>query len=156
MPGCLMAAVRHNRPTIIVYGGTIQPGQRTVDCPALGYKKGDDMTAVDAFESFGTCSIDLSPPVNSPSDQTIFRRIHCGQDLGRRAIRRRTPLVPWPRCMRWYVHVRAHSYIFVFTAIYLAIMNLERTRCPARSKSSECRSLTRLLHLLSIKVRLNS
>lgn len=24
MPGVLMAAVRHNRPTIIVYGGTIQ------------------------------------------------------------------------------------------------------------------------------------
>ncbi|KAI0696704.1 dihydroxy-acid dehydratase [Cytidiella melzeri] len=53
MPGTLMAAVRHNRPTIIVYGGTIQPGVRTVDCPALGYKKGDDMTAVDAFESYG-------------------------------------------------------------------------------------------------------
>jgi dihydroxy-acid dehydratase len=48
-----MAAVRHNRPTIIVYGGTIQPGQRHVDCPALGFKKGDDMTAVDAFESYG-------------------------------------------------------------------------------------------------------
>ena len=28
MPGCFMAAVRHNRPTIIVYGGTIQPGAR--------------------------------------------------------------------------------------------------------------------------------
>jgi dihydroxyacid dehydratase/phosphogluconate dehydratase len=23
-----MAAVRHNRPTVIVYGGTIQPGER--------------------------------------------------------------------------------------------------------------------------------
>lgn len=53
MPGCLMAAVRHNRPTVIVYGGTIQPGVRNVDCPALGYKKGEDMTAVDAFESYG-------------------------------------------------------------------------------------------------------
>lgn len=53
MPGCLMAAVRHNRPTIIVYGGTIQPGTRHVDCPAFGAKKGDDMTAVDAFESYG-------------------------------------------------------------------------------------------------------
>ncbi|KAK7685189.1 hypothetical protein QCA50_011552 [Cerrena zonata] len=57
MPGCLMAAVRHNRPTIIVYGGTIQPGVRTVDCPALGYKKGQDMTAVDAFESFGAFTV---------------------------------------------------------------------------------------------------
>lgn len=30
MPGCFMAAARHNRPTIIVYGGTIQPGVRQV------------------------------------------------------------------------------------------------------------------------------
>ncbi|PSS38029.1 hypothetical protein PHLCEN_2v114 [Hermanssonia centrifuga] len=57
MPGCLMAAARHNRPTIIVYGGTIQPGVRHVDCPALGYKKGDDMTAVDAFESYGAFAV---------------------------------------------------------------------------------------------------
>ena len=28
MPGCFMAAVRHNRPTVIVYGGTIQAGVR--------------------------------------------------------------------------------------------------------------------------------
>jgi dihydroxy-acid dehydratase len=28
MPGCFIAAVRHNRPTIIVYGGTIQAGVR--------------------------------------------------------------------------------------------------------------------------------
>jgi hypothetical protein len=30
MPGCFMAAARHNRPTIIVYGGTIQAGTRHV------------------------------------------------------------------------------------------------------------------------------
>jgi len=30
MPGCFMAAARHNRPTIIVYGGTIQAGIRHV------------------------------------------------------------------------------------------------------------------------------
>ena len=30
MPGCFMAAVRHNRPTIIIYGGTIQPGVRYI------------------------------------------------------------------------------------------------------------------------------
>ncbi|KAK7005663.1 dihydroxy-acid dehydratase [Favolaschia claudopus] len=40
MPGCLIAAARHNRPTVIVYGGTIQAGRRHVDCPAMGYKKG--------------------------------------------------------------------------------------------------------------------
>jgi len=49
--------VRFNRPTVIVYGGTIQPGVRKVDCPALGYKKGDNMTAVDAFESFGAFTV---------------------------------------------------------------------------------------------------
>lgn len=48
-----MAAVRHNRPTIIVYGGTIQHGVRRVDCPALGHKTGDDMNVSDAFESYG-------------------------------------------------------------------------------------------------------
>lgn len=53
MPGCAMAAVRHNRPTILVYGGTIQPGIRHQDCPALGYKKGDTVNISDAFESFG-------------------------------------------------------------------------------------------------------
>ena len=53
MPGCAMAAARHNRPTIIIYGGTIQVGERHVDCPAMGYKKGDSVNISDAFESYG-------------------------------------------------------------------------------------------------------
>ena len=53
MPGCLMAAVRHNRPTIIVYGGTIQAGVRHLDCPAMGKTKGSPVNISDAFESFG-------------------------------------------------------------------------------------------------------
>lgn len=53
MPGCFMAAVRHNRPTIIIYGGTIQAGKLHGDCPSLGLKKGDDITIGDAFESWG-------------------------------------------------------------------------------------------------------
>ncbi|RDX41797.1 dihydroxy-acid and 6-phosphogluconate dehydratase [Lentinus brumalis] len=53
MPGCVIAAVRHNRPTIMVYGGTIRPGVRKVDCPALGFKAGDNMNIADAFESYG-------------------------------------------------------------------------------------------------------
>ncbi|THH19601.1 hypothetical protein EUX98_g8740 [Antrodiella citrinella] len=57
MPACVMAAVRINRPTIIVYGGTIQPGVREVDCPAFGAKKGENMTAVDAFESYGAFTV---------------------------------------------------------------------------------------------------
>ncbi|KAI0746070.1 dihydroxy-acid dehydratase [Earliella scabrosa] len=53
MPGCVMAAARHNRPTVIVYGGTIQPGVRQVDCPSMGFKKGENMNIADAFESYG-------------------------------------------------------------------------------------------------------
>jgi hypothetical protein len=54
MPGALIAAVRHNRPTIIVYGGTIQVGTRHADCPSMGYKKGGTVNVSDAFESYGT------------------------------------------------------------------------------------------------------
>ncbi|KNZ77102.1 Dihydroxy-acid dehydratase [Termitomyces sp. J132] len=57
MPGCLMAAVRHNRPTIIIYGGTIQAGTRHVDCPSMGYKKGGTVNISDAFESFGAFTV---------------------------------------------------------------------------------------------------
>jgi len=53
MPGCFMAAVRHNRPTIIVYGGTIAAGVRHVDCPSMGYKEGGTVNISDAFESYG-------------------------------------------------------------------------------------------------------
>lgn len=48
-----MAAVRHNKPTIIVYGGTIRSGKRTVDCEAFGAKAGDALNIGDAFESYG-------------------------------------------------------------------------------------------------------
>lgn len=57
MPGCFMAAVRHNRPTIIVYGGTIQPGIRHVDCPSLGKVKGGTVNISDAFESYGAFAV---------------------------------------------------------------------------------------------------
>lgn len=42
-----------NRPTVIIYGGTIQAGVRHVDCPALGFKKGDPVNIGEAFESYG-------------------------------------------------------------------------------------------------------
>ncbi|KAK7035449.1 hypothetical protein VNI00_011742 [Paramarasmius palmivorus] len=57
MPGCFMAAARHNRPTIIVYGGTIKAGTRHVDCPSMGYKKGEPVNISDAFESFGAFTV---------------------------------------------------------------------------------------------------
>jgi len=54
MPGCAIAAFRMNKPTVIIYGGTIQAGVRHVDCPALGFKKGDPVNIGEAFESYGT------------------------------------------------------------------------------------------------------
>ncbi|KAF9010569.1 dihydroxy-acid dehydratase [Cyathus striatus] len=57
MPGCFMAAARHNRPTIIVYGGTIQPGVRHVDCPSMGKLKGGSVNISDAFESYGAFTV---------------------------------------------------------------------------------------------------
>ena len=51
-----MAAVRHNRPTIIVFGGTIQAGVRTLDCEPMGYKAGDPVNIGDTFEAWGAFS----------------------------------------------------------------------------------------------------
>jgi dihydroxy-acid dehydratase len=42
-PGCLMAAMRHNRPTIVVWGGTIMPGIMSRDVEGMRLKKGDKM-----------------------------------------------------------------------------------------------------------------
>ncbi|KAF9469876.1 dihydroxy-acid/6-phosphogluconate dehydratase [Collybia nuda] len=57
MPGCFMAAARHNRPTIIVYGGTIQAGVRHIDCPSMGFQKGGTVNISDAFESYGAYAV---------------------------------------------------------------------------------------------------
>src|SRR6195952_5352178 len=43
MPGCIMAMGRLNRPSIMVYGGTIKPG----------HWKGEDLNIVSAFEALG-------------------------------------------------------------------------------------------------------
>ena len=48
MPGCVMAMARVNRPALMVYGGTIQPG-------CLGDKKLD---IVSAFQSYGQYLVD--------------------------------------------------------------------------------------------------
>ncbi|KAI6131690.1 dihydroxy-acid and 6-phosphogluconate dehydratase [Pisolithus croceorrhizus] len=59
MPGVVMAAVRHNRPTIVVYGGTIGVGTRHLDCPSMGFKKGGPVNISDAFESYGAYTVGL-------------------------------------------------------------------------------------------------
>ena len=45
MPGVLIAMGRLNRPSIMVYGGTIRPGTSSLT--------GADLNIVDAFQSFG-------------------------------------------------------------------------------------------------------
>src|SRR5205809_6065977 len=46
MPGCLIAMGRHNRPSLMVYGGTIRPGQ--------GKCGQGDLDIVSAFQSYGS------------------------------------------------------------------------------------------------------
>ncbi len=43
MPGCLMAMARLNRPSLMVYGGTIKPG----------HSRGESLDIVSAFQSYG-------------------------------------------------------------------------------------------------------
>ena len=43
MPGCLIAMGRLNRPSLMVYGGTIKPG----------YHKNDKVDIISAFQSYG-------------------------------------------------------------------------------------------------------
>jgi dihydroxy-acid dehydratase len=45
MPGCVMAMARLNRPSIMVYGGTIRAGKQ----PSTG----DSLDIVSAFQSYG-------------------------------------------------------------------------------------------------------
>lgn len=44
MPGCLIAMARLNRPSLIIYGGTIKPGHN---------KKGETLDVVSAFQCYG-------------------------------------------------------------------------------------------------------
>ncbi|MDH4134020.1 MAG: dihydroxy-acid dehydratase, partial [Gammaproteobacteria bacterium] len=44
MPGCLIAMGRLNRPSLMIYGGTIKPGHS---------KKGETLDVVSAFQSYG-------------------------------------------------------------------------------------------------------
>ena len=47
MPGCIIAMGRLNRPSIMVYGGTIRAGHSTLDKP------GQILDIVSAFQSYG-------------------------------------------------------------------------------------------------------
>lgn len=45
MPGTLMAMARLNRPSLMIYGGTIKPGHSRMD--------GSVLDIVSAFQSYG-------------------------------------------------------------------------------------------------------
>ncbi len=65
MPGCLMAMGRLNRPSLMVYGGTIKPG-----CQTAGAGKGAKLDIVSAFQSYGQF---LSGEIDEETRKDIVR-----------------------------------------------------------------------------------
>lgn len=59
MPGCVMAMSRHNRPSVIIYGGTIQPGYSKL------LKKTINITT--CYEAHGAYSFDTLKNPDDPS-----------------------------------------------------------------------------------------
>ncbi|MBI3993413.1 MAG: dihydroxy-acid dehydratase [Candidatus Lambdaproteobacteria bacterium] len=59
MPGCIMAMARLNRPSLMVYGGTIRPGKSRI---------GEVLDVVSAFQSFGQY---LAGSIDEPTRQDI-------------------------------------------------------------------------------------
>ncbi len=60
MPGCIMAMGRLNRPSLMVYGGTIKPG----------YYNGDKIDIISAFQSYGEF---ISERIDERSRSAIVR-----------------------------------------------------------------------------------
>lgn len=60
MPGTVMAMARLNRPAIMIYGGTIQPGKSKLD--------GSTLDIVSAFQSYGETSPFMCPPSKTYGD----------------------------------------------------------------------------------------
>jgi dihydroxy-acid dehydratase len=62
MPGCVMAMARLNRPSLMIYGGTIKPGHTA---------SGDKLDIVSAFESYGKF---LSGTIDEEGRSEIVRK----------------------------------------------------------------------------------
>lgn len=62
MPGCLMAMARIDRPSLMVYGGTIKPGRN---------RQGDPLDIVSAFQCYGEY---LAGAIDDRARQEIVRR----------------------------------------------------------------------------------
>lgn len=67
-----MAAARHNRPSIMVYGGTIQAGKITNDCAHFNRKAGEDINIGETFEAYGEIGPNLSVPAGDGRLLTIL------------------------------------------------------------------------------------
>ncbi len=61
MPGCVMAMARVNRPAIMIYGGTIKPGNRD----------GQKIDIISAFQSYGEY---ISGNINDDARQDIVKK----------------------------------------------------------------------------------
>jgi len=59
MPGCLIAMGRLNRPSLMVYGGTIKPGHS---------KKGETLDIISAFQSYGAL---IAGKIDEPTREDI-------------------------------------------------------------------------------------
>ena len=77
VPGCdknmaasLMAAARVNKPTLIVYGGTIMPGAHKMDVPGMNRKAGDRTQISDNYEALGAF---LSGKINNEERLDMVR-----------------------------------------------------------------------------------
>ena len=60
MPGCLMAMARVNRPSVMVYGGTIRAGCRPD-------RTDDKLDIISAFEAYGKFTAGAAPAQEAPA-----------------------------------------------------------------------------------------
>ncbi len=65
MPGVVMAMARLNRPSLMVYGGTIKPGVLT--------SSGAAIDIVSAFQSYGELSLPTLAVLGTPWTSLGFR-----------------------------------------------------------------------------------
>jgi dihydroxy-acid dehydratase len=68
MPGCLIAMGRVNRPSLMVYGGTIRAGH--LSHAGTGHKEGEPLDIVSAFQCYGEA---ISGRIDEPTRRDIVR-----------------------------------------------------------------------------------
>ncbi|MEX2138847.1 MAG: dihydroxy-acid dehydratase, partial [Pirellulales bacterium] len=68
MPGCLIAMGRVNRPSLMVYGGTIRAGH--LSHAGTGHKEGEPLDIVSAFQCYGEA---IAGRIDEPTRRDIVR-----------------------------------------------------------------------------------